>query len=135
MYKLFDEYILSSNKELLEYDFIYSELAKTEWASTRPRDMIDQSIENSFCIGVYKQEQQIAFARIITDYTTLFYLAEIIVTERYRGQGIGKQILQAINESDEFKSIVGLLGTTHAHDLYARFGFVLNKDRMMIRRP
>ena len=135
MFKQCENYEISSDKCLLQIDFIYEQLAKTSWASERPKSVIDRSIEHSFCIGAYTNHEQIAFARIITDYATTFYLAELIVAESYRGQGIGKMILQTIIESDEFSSIVGVLGTADAHRLYEKFGFVKNHDRMMIRRP
>lgn len=135
MYLNIGSLLLSTNKDLLQYEFIYEQYAQSYWASERPRAVIDRSIEHSLCFGVYEQNKQIAFARIITDYATTYYLSDLFVAEQQRGKGIAKLMLKAITEHECLSHLVGILGTGEAHGLYEQFGFVRNVDRMMVRRP
>jgi GNAT superfamily N-acetyltransferase len=119
-----DTYLISTDKQLLDLHAIQNLLKTSYWAADRPMAMIERSIEHSLTFGVYADEQQIGFARVITDYTTFAYLADVIIDERYRGQGLGKWLIEAMIGHPELQSIRRwLLMTWDAHALYQQYGF------------
>lgn len=58
-------------------------LKQSYWADTRDEETIRLSIEHSLCFGILdiKKDIIIAFARIITDYATMYYVTDVIVDE------------------------------------------------------
>lgn len=130
----YQEFIISDDKTLLQLDRICELLATTYWANGREREQIERSIQNSLCFGVYREGEQIAFARCVTDYATIFWLADVIVDERYRGRGVAGAMLQAILSHECLTGINGILATRDAHGLYQKFGFEPVEGRFM-RRP
>ena len=95
-----------------------------------------KSIENSIVFGVYTEDTKslIGMARIVTDFATTFYLADVIIDEKYHGNGIGKKLISAIVSDKRFSSLLGILVTKDAHGLYEHFGFVKDCERAMTRR-
>lgn len=109
------------------------------WAQGIPLEVVKSSIRNSFCVGVFAGNQQIAFARMITDYATFAYLADVFVIDKWQKQGISKLLLQYINGLEWVKNLRRLmLATKDAHGLYSQFNFssLANPARLMeIVRP
>lgn len=128
-----NDYIISKDKQLLQLDKIMEMLAKTYWAQNRPRDIVIKSIENSLCFGVYFQDVQVGFARVITDYATAYYICDVMVDEACRGQGLGKKLIDAIVHDEQLSALFGILATRDAHGLYEQYGFVKGGDRFMSR--
>ena len=83
-----------------------------------------KSIVDCECFGVYKDGQQIAFARVISDFTIYAYILDVFVVEAERGHGIGKFIMNCIVNHPELSHVKKMtLGTEDAHGLYAQYGF------------
>lgn len=120
---------ISTDKSKLDIDYIHKFLSKSYWAKGIPKDAVEKSIKNSFCFGVYSTEKQIGFARVITDYTTFGYLADVFIDENQRGAGLGKKL---VNEIVNHKELVGLkrwhLLTNDAQGLYSKYGFNVPED-------
>ena len=140
MDKLIDNLEFSTNKSKLDTDVIIDFLHQhSYWAKERPIDVILSSIKNSLCIGVYHAGAQIGFARILTDYSTVFYLAELFVIPKYQGRGVGDKIMTYIDNIPELKKIRGMLTTRYAHEFYERHGYsrehLVVKERIMIKDP
>lgn len=129
------EYFISKDKALLQTETIHQFLSRSYWANRRTLAQVQASIENSICYGVYHGTRQIGFARIITDRATMYYLCDVFIDEEYRGQGIGRRLVDLIVQSEELDGLTGVLGTKDAHGLYESFGFVRDPDRFMKRRP
>lgn len=134
-----NEFLYSTDKAKLNVPYIHAFLKNSYWAKDIPEATLKSSIENSLCIGIYYQDHQVGFARLITDYATFAYLADVFVDEKYRGKGASKGLMHFILS---FEFINGLrrimLATLDAHGLYEQFGFHLPKrpDRFMeIHRP
>ncbi len=132
---IFDEYKISDDKSLLSIDRICEFLARSYWAKERSSETIEMTIKNSICYGIYRNGEQIGFARAVTDRATMYWLADVFIDEKYRGQGLGKKLIQCIVESEELKKLVGILGTNDAHGLYEQYGFTKDPDRFMRRIP
>jgi N-acetylglutamate synthase-like GNAT family acetyltransferase len=118
-------YTISTDKSMLDMELIHRFLSeRSYWAQNISREVVDRSIANSLCFGVYDAEQQVGFARAVTDFATVAYVADVFVIESHRGRGISKQLMAAMLAHP---SLAGLrrwhLVTTDAHDLYRQFGF------------
>ncbi len=114
---------ISDDKALLQIDRICALLKTSYWAGERERETIARSIEHSLCFGVYQNGEQVGFARCVTDYATIFWLADVILDERVRGQGLGKAMVDMILAHELLQGLVGTLATRDAQGLYQRFGF------------
>jgi GNAT superfamily N-acetyltransferase len=136
-------YIISTDPQLLDVSTVYRFLSEQSyWARGRSRKLIERSINKSFCFGVYTENSgpvvQVGFARVISDYTTFAYLADVFILPAYQGQGLGKWLVSTILNHPEMQ-LVGrwALFTEDAQGLYQQFGFVNEQDpqRFMIYRP
>ncbi|MFC5702692.1 GNAT family N-acetyltransferase [Cohnella faecalis] len=132
---MFNEFCISNDKTRIDKDIVIDFLSRSYWANKRPIDRTIKAIENSYCLGVYKDEKQVGFARVISDGATFFYICDVFVLEEYRGKGIGKKLVEIIVDSDEFEGMMGLLGTLDAHGLYEKYGFIKDPDRFLKRPP
>ncbi len=116
-FRIYDEVAhvdLQRVKDLLEQSY---------WAKDRPLDVIEKSINYSECFSLYDNESQIGFARVVTDYSTFGYIADVIVMPNYRGQGLGKWLVKTVVNDPRWKTKYLLLATDDAHDLYQKHGF------------
>lgn len=119
-----DEYCVSSDPAKLDLKVIHAYLSRSYWAEEIPFEIVKRSVEHSLCFGVYKAEQQIGFARVISDYTTFAYLADVFILEEDRGKGLSKFLMECILKHKELQGLRNFcLLTQDAHSLYARYGF------------
>ena len=126
-----DEYLISTDPSLLQVDVIHHYLSKgSYWALNIPRDVVERSISNSLCFGLYEKDQQIGFARLVTDKATFAYLADVFILESFRGKGLAKWMMEVIQSHPELQGLrKWMLGTRDAHSLYEQFGWtVLYED-------
>ncbi len=130
----YNNYLISNNKNLLSLERIHEFLSRSYWANKRSKKTIAESIKNSECFGVYLDNNQVGFARIVTDYSVMYWLCDVFVDENHRKQGLGKKLMEIIVHHEELKSLTGILGTMDAHPLYEKFGFVRDSERFMRRR-
>ena len=94
------------------------------WAEGIPLDTLRRSIEHSLPFGVYDGEGMIAFARVVTDYAVVAYIADVFVLEAHRGRGIGKWLVEVVTRHPDLQGLRRwTLATKDAHGLYRRFGF------------
>jgi len=122
-----DDYLISTDPSLLEVDVIYNYLSgESYWAKNIPRDVVEKSIANSLCFGIYHYNEQIGFARLITDRATFAYLADVFIISEYRGKGLSKWLIQVIHAHPELQGLRRwVLGTRDAHGLYEQFGWTI----------
>lgn len=119
------DYSISTDQSRLELNVIHDYLDnESYWATGRSLETIRRSIENSLSFGLYEGEKQIGFARVITDYATFAWLADVFVLDSFRGQGLGKWLVEVILSHPELQQFRRwVLATRDAHELYRRFGF------------
>jgi len=117
-------YFISTDKSKLDLEAVHNFITNSYWAKGISFQDVKNGIENSLAFGVYKQESQIGFARVITDYSRLAHLADVFILEEYRGLGLGKRLMENIMNHPELQSIKKwTLLTEDAHGLYRQFGF------------
>jgi GNAT superfamily N-acetyltransferase len=118
-------YSISTDSALLDVAMIHAFLSEQSyWAPGIPREVVARSIKNSLCFGLYQGNQQIGFARVVTDWATFAYLADVFVIEAFRGQELGKWLIECVLAHPDLQGLRRwLLGTRDAHGLYEQFGF------------
>ena len=132
------EFLISNDPARLDIGVIHNFLSTSSyWAKGRPLEVVRRSIENSFSFGLFLGERQIGFARVITDYATFAWLADVFLLEEFRGQGLAKWLMAVIIEHPRLQGFRRwVLATKDAHDLYRPFGFdELKRPERWMERP
>jgi GNAT superfamily N-acetyltransferase len=116
---------ISTDRARMDVDAIHRYLSEESyWAKEIPRERVERSIANSLCVGAFDGDAQVGFMRVITDYATFAYLADVFVLPSHRGRGISKEIMSATMNHPELQGLRRWhLVTRDAHGLYAQFGF------------
>jgi len=129
------EFVISTDAARLDLDVIHGFLTNSYWATAIPRERVALSIEHSLCFGVYDGSgAQVGFARVITDFATFAYIADVFVLESHRGLGLCKGLMASIRRHPALQGFRRWsLSTRDAQALYAQFGFTPLKfpDRYM----
>ncbi|WP_416150851.1 GNAT family N-acetyltransferase [Salipaludibacillus sp. HK11] len=136
------EYVITLDKKDLDLDIIYNFLSKESyWSKELSKEEVAKSIKNSaLCFGLYynnpntKKQEQIGFARVISDLVTFAYLSDVFILQKFRQQGLGQWLIQTIINYDELKIRRIMLCTEDGHSLYGKFGFeALDKPNMFMQ--
>ena len=120
-----DEYEISSDPQRLDLPTIHQFLRTSYWAADIPLDVVERAIRHSLCFGAFVGgNQQVGFARAVTDRATFAYVADVFVLPPHRGRGVAKLLLAAILAHPELGGLRRfLLATKDAHGLYEQVGF------------
>jgi len=117
-------YIISTDKSKIDVPIVHNFLSHSYWAGQIPRETVKESIENSLCFGIYHYEELVGFARVITDFATFAYLADVFVLPPERGKGLSKWLMEVIIDHPRLQGLRRfILATRDAHKLYSQFGF------------
>jgi GNAT superfamily N-acetyltransferase len=121
-----DEYVISTDPARLDLAWTHDYLTNDAyWAQGISYRVFEKSTENALCFGVYHQERQIGFARVISDYATFAYLADVFISKEYRGRDLGRWLVKCILGYPELQGLRRwMLLTSDAHGLYERYGFI-----------
>ena len=123
------QFTISTDPNRLDMDAICGFLQRAYWANTRPRERTERAIQNSLVFGVYDGDVQIGMARVVSDYSIFAYLCDVFIHEEYRGNGLGKWLIQTIMEHPDLKEMRRwVLVTSDAHGLYKQHGFTAIED-------
>lgn len=125
MEKLLGAHLISTDRTRLDLDAIHTYLSeKSYWARGRSFDQISTAIENSVPFGLYHGAEQVGFARVVSDWATFAWLADVYVLPEHRGLGLGKALVTTALEHPSVRGLPRvMLATADAHGLYARHGF------------
>jgi GNAT superfamily N-acetyltransferase len=129
-----DGFFISTEPGLLDLDFVCQGLKESYWAKDRPREVIEESIRNSVCFGVYESagNRQVGFARIVTDKATFSWICDVFIDGDYRKRGLGTWLMSCVASHPLVVNSNSLLGTRDAHGLYGKFGY---ERAELMRRP
>ncbi|PWA05655.1 GNAT family N-acetyltransferase [Flavobacterium psychrotolerans] len=125
---------VSTDKTKLDVPFIQNFLKDIYWAAGRTIDEVQICIDSSVCFGIYLDDVQIGFGRVITDFVVFGYLMDVFIAEEYRGNGYSSILINAIMNEPVLKNIkIWRLATSDAHYLYEKFGFkaLAHPEKMM----
>ena len=118
---------ISSEFEEMNLNMIHRFLSEESyWAKGIGFGPMRKGIANSLCFAGFVGADQVAFGRVVTDFSSFGYLKDVFVLREYRGRGYGFELVQAMLEHLDTEGVpILMLATTDAHDLYRRFGFEL----------
>lgn len=120
-----DKFTISTDPSRLDVDAIADMLARAYWAQGRTSEMICRYLQHSLTFGLYDGSRQIGLARIISDYTTFAWLCDVFIHEDYRGQGLGKWLMETVHSHPDLQGLKRwMLATRDAHGLYKQFGWI-----------
>ena len=125
---------VSANKTKLDLPFIQHFLKDIYWTAPRTIEDVQTAIDHSFCFGIYDNDQQIGFARVITDYVVFAYVMDVFIDEAYRGKGYAIMLIDAMLHEPQLQQVkIWRLATRDAHYVYEKFGFKLlaHPERVM----
>src|SRR3970282_1385839 len=132
------EYTISTDRSKLNISIIHNYISnESYWGKGRSLEVIKKSIENSLPFGVYYKNEMIGFARVLTDYATFAWVADVFILTKHRSKGLSKWLMETILSHPELQGFRRwVLATKDAHELYRRFGFrELNKPERWMERP
>lgn len=113
----------------MQVHFIHRLLKDAYWCKGIPESTVQSAVENSLCFGAFVFNQQVAFARVVTDQATFAWICDVIVDPEFRGQGISKKLIERILNDTRLKGLRRIcLATKDAHTLYEKFGFKITES-------
>jgi GNAT superfamily N-acetyltransferase len=133
------DYILSTDPTRLDLALIHGYLSnESYWAAGRAFEVVRRSVAHSLCFGIYHGDEQVAFARVVTDYATFAWLCDVFVVAARRGRGLGKWLVERVVAHPDLQGVRQvLLATRDAHELYRRYGgfeALPAPEKCMVRR-
>ena len=119
-----DNYLISTDPSKIQLKVVHEFLADSYWAKNIPIELVKKSLDNSLCFSLFNDDLQIGFARLVTDYATFAYLADVFVLDKYRGNGLSKWMMEIIINFPDVQGLrTWILKTWDAHGLYEKYGF------------
>ena len=130
-------YRIVDDLDKMKLEDIVRLLRMTYWADKRPVEIIEKSVRNSSCYGLYVEDADklVGFARVISDHATAYYLCDVIIDKEYQRKGLGTALVSYINSLPELSGLRGFLITRNAHSLYRKFGYEVVNERVMLKEP
>ncbi len=133
-----DDYLISTDASRLNISLIHRFLTnESYWAVGRSLEVVQRSIDNSLCFGIYRGAEQVGFARVVTDFATFAWVADVFLLPEHRGRGLAKWLMEVILGHPELQGFRRwVLATKDAQTLYAQFGFIpLHRPERWMERP
>jgi GNAT superfamily N-acetyltransferase len=129
-------YEISTDRSRLDLPRVHRFLStEAYWSPGVAYETVERSVAGSLPFGVYAADgSQVGFARVVTDYATFAWLADVYIEADHRGHGLGKRLVaEVLGHPDLVGLRRWLLATADAHGLYRRFGFapVTHTERFM----
>jgi predicted N-acetyltransferase YhbS len=130
-------YELDDDRGRVDIEMVHRYLSEEAyWVPGRDRATIERLVrESTRVIGVYLGDEQVGFARVISDGTSVAWLGDVFVLMEHRGKGLGEELVREAVEYPDHRDVQWYLNTRDAHALYAKFGFEAASDRTMVRPP
>lgn len=132
-----DDFRVVRGRERIDLDYVHGFLAESYWASDVTRERVRRALDASECFGLFAANgRQVGFARAVTDYVNVAYLADVFVDADLRGRGLGRKLVASVLEHAVFVDVRRwALATRDAHALYRKLGFepLARPERMMER--
>jgi GNAT superfamily N-acetyltransferase len=117
-------FIVSCDPGQIDRASVHAFLSQLYWAQGIPREVVDRSIDGSLCFALLKDDEQIGFARVVSDRATIAYLGDVHVLPAWQGRGLGRWLMECVMAHPQLAGLRRwILVTRDAHGLYASLGF------------
>ena len=114
---------LNDDPSAMDVDVVCALLAATYWSASRSRETVARFLRHSLCFGLFHGERQVGFVRVISDFTTTSWVADMVVDSAYRGQGLGRWMMECVMSHPRLSDTQFVLQTRDAHGFYEGLGF------------
>jgi len=132
-------FLISDDKASLQLNVIHGYLTGSYWSEGISKKLVATAISNSMCFGLYLNDRQIGFARVITDKAVFAYLADVFILPEYANRGLGTTLINFIMQHKDLQGLRRfMLCTLDAHGLYKKFAFTAvdsPQSMMQISKP
>jgi GNAT superfamily N-acetyltransferase len=132
------EYTISTDRARLDLCAVHRFISEESyWGSGRPFELVQRAVEHSLPFGIYRGGETVGFARVVTDYATFAWVADVFVVSAHRGRGLSKWLMEVILSHPDLQGFRRwMLATKDAHGLYQQFGFEeLRRPERFMERP
>jgi GNAT superfamily N-acetyltransferase len=124
-----DHFTVSADPSKLDLAAIHDFLTHCYWSEGIPQSTVERAMQHSLCFGLFDDQKQIGFARVISDYATYAYLCDVYVLESYRGKGLGTWLMSCVMQHPDLQGLRRFtLLTRDAHALYRKLGFAESRN-------
>ena len=116
---------ITTDPAALDVELVHRFLSQqSTWAKGIPLELVRRAIEGSLCFAGFLGQDQVAFARVISDYATFANLVDVFVLPEHRGKGYSKALMREVMAHPKLQGLRRFtLATSDAHGLYRQFGF------------
>lgn len=139
MIELLHDYQIDDNPARIDFGRVHHWLSTAYWSEGVTRATVERAAAgSSLVIGVYRQEMQISYLRVVSDRTTFAWVCDVFVDEAHRGLGIARGMVRFALAHPEHQGLRRwLLATRDAHDVYGKAGFapLPSPERWMLHLP
>jgi predicted N-acetyltransferase YhbS len=132
------EYSISTDNSRLDIPVIHDFVAnQSYWGQGRAVETVERALKHSLNFGIFHNNKLVGFGRVVTDYATFAWIADVFVLPEHRGQGLSKWLMEVMLSHPDLQGFRRwVLATRDAHSLYARFGFIpLHRPERWMERP
>ena len=128
-----NDYIITDDKNKLDFIFYKESMNTTYWAADRTAETMVKSLEKSTILSMFHKSQQIGFVRLVSDFTTFSWICDVFIHPNYQGRGLSRWLMGCVLEHPSGKTRLNILATSNAAGLYEKFGFS-SSELLMIKR-
>jgi len=120
------DYVISDDPARVDLVTVHQWLSTDAyWSQGVPLDIVRRALANSIVFGIYHDETQVGFARVVSDRASFAWVADVYISPDQRGHGLGKLLMECIKAHPDLQGLRRwLLATRDAHGLYEQFGFI-----------
>jgi GNAT superfamily N-acetyltransferase len=125
MKQLYQQYEIDDDLSRVDFAQVHGWLATTYWSPGISREKVERAARySSLVVGVYHQQVQVAYLRVVSDQTTFAWICDVFVDDAHRGQGLARRMVRFALEHPDHQGLRRwLLATKDAHGVYAKAGF------------
>lgn len=116
-------YVLYDEKSRVDIAALHTLLRQTYWAGSRSREKVEKLVANSTCFSLYNEQELVAFVRVVSDFVSTSWVADMVVKSTYRGQGLGRWMMARVLAHPDLVNTQFALQTKDAHSFYEKLGF------------
>ncbi len=132
-----NDIILRDGMDQMNFQQVTAMLASSKWSpGIKIEEVVKGATYSALVVGAFLKDEQIGYARVISDRTRFAYIADVFVREDSRHRGVASRMMRHMMEHPSLKDVYQWLLKSAANDLYSKLGFLplSNPDEWMIIR-